>query len=148
MVTGRIAGLALAMLAGCGSVQVPEFLRPPPPVLPEATATGLPIEADGTALMPLVGQAEAERGLRGTILRVRGAAPTQGFYDAELRPIPAEGGVLGFEFRARPPLAAQAAGPERTRTLTTATFLSRRALRDITAARVVAAGGSVAVPLR
>jgi hypothetical protein len=144
MVKGAIAGcLALALLAGCERVQMrmPSFLRPTPPVSAADAA-------EASVLVPYIQEAAAERGLRGTILRVRGVTPTQGYFDAELRPIGAEGGVVLYEFRAKPPLEPQAVGPERTRLLTAADFLSVRELRDITNARIVGAGNSVSVPLR
>ncbi len=84
--------------------------------------------------------AVAERGAFGVILRVEGLAPTQGFYEAALLPLnegrPDAAGVVSLELVAIPPTPPGAVGPERTRTLSAATFFSNRALKPVSAFRV------------
>lgn len=92
-----------------------------------------------------------ERGYGGSILRVTGIAPTQGFFNAAL--VAENGGavdaagVLTVALLAVPPLAPQAVGPERTRLLITAAFVQTLELRDIRAFRVVASNNAVTLPV-
>lgn len=96
-------------------------------------------------------EAALERGYGGVILRATGVAPTQGFYNAALVPaddgVPDAAGVLTVSLVAVPPETPVDVGPERTRLLLTAAYLSERELRDIRALRVVSSASSVTLPV-
>jgi hypothetical protein len=142
-----LAGLVL--LAGC-SVDMPSFVGREgggdgvyqlgggtPPPAPRALA---------------LREAALEPGLHGTILRVIGEAPTQGYYGAALRPLgsgdPDAAGVLSFELVATPPAAAGTVGPARTRTLSAAIFVPNKALEDLRGFRVAGAGAVETLTVR
>ncbi len=114
--------------------------------------TRTPADLPNAVAVPALQTAAVERGFGGVILRVTGIAPTQGFHDATLIAeddgTPDAAGVLTVSLFAIPPLAPQAVGPERTRLLMTAVFLTDRELRDIRGFRVVAGQNSVTLPLR
>ena len=97
-----------------------------------------------------VREAVLERGYGGAILRVTGVAPTQGFFNAALVAQndgePDAAGVLGVSFVAVPPETFEAVGPERTRLLLSAAYLSERELRDIRAIRLTAGPTVVTLP--
>ena len=95
--------------------------------------------------------ATAERGLYGVIVRVEGAAPTQGYWGARLQTVgigePDAAGVVSFRFVAVPPDAAAAVGPPRTRALSAAVFVPNLALRNTRAVRVAGTGTAQTLPL-
>jgi hypothetical protein len=88
---------------------------------------------------PLIGEVTslvAEPAPGGVIIRATGLPPTQGFWDAALTPdnpelTPDEDGILGFDFRAAPPLVAQGVGSARAREIVTGYFLSNQDLAGI-----------------
>jgi hypothetical protein len=145
---GLMVLVALGPLAAC-SVELPSFVgregqsdgayRLGGEPLPEPRA--VPIQ-----------QAVLERGLHGMILRVHGAAPSQGYYGAQLAPLaggaPDAAGIVSFEFVAIPPDAPQAIGPARTRALSAAVFFPTLALEDMRGVRVAGAGSAQTLPLR
>jgi hypothetical protein len=96
-------------------------------------------EGDIADPRPLVGEVTAvvaEPAPGGVIIRATGLPPTQGFWNAALLPdnpelTPDENGVLGFDFRAAPPLSAQNPGTPRTREIVTGYFLSNQKLAGI-----------------
>ncbi len=96
-------------------------------------------------------EASVERAFGGVILRVTGIAPTQGYFNAMLRPEnggqPDAAGIMTVTLVAVPPPAPEAVGPERTRLLLAGAFLQDRDLRDIRGFRVVAGGTSQTLPL-
>jgi hypothetical protein len=147
---GLVLLAAVAAVSGC-SIPLPGFLQPgSPAVVGEVrTQTGLLVAPDGTVLMPALSAAELERGIRGSIIRAESIAPTQGFFGAELRPLPQESAeVLVLEFRARPPALPAASGAERTRVLTAAFFLRNRAAAEIRTVRIVSGSNSATLSLR
>lgn len=135
-----LAGAAL--LAGCGGGgEVPGFLGR------EGNASGFfntrGEEQPEPVSLP-VEQAVAERALYGAIVRVSGAAPTGGYWGAELRPLsegPDENGVLAFEFVAIPPADPEFVGAARTRTMTAAVFVPTITARKVKSVRIGGAGG-------
>jgi hypothetical protein len=127
-----------AGLAGCGDASV-DSLNPFNWWGGEETAVEItpdgeivdprPLIADVTALV-------AEPVPGGVIIRATGLPPTQGFWNAALLPdspelIPDEDGVLGFDFRAAPPVASQGAGSPRAREIVTGYFLSNQDLAGV-----------------
>jgi hypothetical protein len=147
---GLVVLAAVAAVSGC-SVPLPGFLRPSPPVqdVEVRTQTGLLVAPDGTVLMPALRMAELDRGVRGFIIRAESIAPTQGFFGADLRPLPQERPeVLVLEFRARPPEGVAPVGAERTRVLTAGYFLRNRAATGIRSVIVVSGSNSATLNLR
>lgn len=147
---GLVLLAAVVAMSGC-SIPLPGFLRSTPPeqVGEVRTQTGLLVAPDGTVLMPALSTAELDRGVRGFIIRAESIAPTQGFFGAELRPMPQESAeVLVLEFRARPPALPAASGAERTRLLSAAFFLRTRAVADIRTVRIVSGSNTATLSLR
>lgn len=95
--------------------------------------------------------ATAERGLNGVIVRVEGAAPTQGYWGAALVPVgsgePDAAGAVSFRFVAVPPAGVEAVGPPRTRQLSAGVFVPNRALKTTRAVRISALGKTETLPL-
>ncbi|MBA3324260.1 MAG: hypothetical protein H0T41_02945 [Rhodobacteraceae bacterium] len=154
-----LAGAVL--LAGCslpfGSIPASERNADSPEVVRDeerGLLTGLftraPRDLPDAVPVPMR-EAALERGYGGVILRATGVAPTQGFYDAALVAendgVPDAAGVLTVALVAVPPETPVDVGPERTRLLLTAAYLSERELRDIRALRVVSAASSVTLPV-
>jgi hypothetical protein len=99
-------------------------------------------------IVPAMTRAEAQPGLRGTLVVAEGVTPTQGYYNAFLLPMPTEeDGVFVFEFRVLAPRSPQlqSVGPERTRRVTASAFLSVLEMRGVRAIRIVA-GNTVTIP--
>lgn len=149
------------LLAGCslpfGSIPAsernevsPETVRDEGRGLLTGIFTRAPRDLPDAAPVPMR-EAALERGYGGVILRATGVAPTQGFYNAALVPendgVPDAAGVLTVSLVAVPPEGPVDVGPERTRLLMTAAYLSERELREIRALRVVAAQNSVTLPV-
>jgi hypothetical protein len=148
MRNGLLLLAALGALAAC-SMELPSFLGR------EGTSEGFynvrgepPPEPRSVP----VREAVLERGLHGMIVRVRGEAPTQGFYAARLAPVsggePDAAGIISFEFVAVPPSAPQAIGPARTRELSAAVFFPSLALKDVRGFRIAGAGSVQALVIR
>src|SRR5690606_26440709 len=101
------------VLAGC-SAQVPQFLGRGGDGSGSFTMRDDP---QPDAVPVPMRMARVEPGLRGRIVRVEIVAPTQGFHSADLSALnggqPDENGVMSYMLVARPPVAAQAIGPER-----------------------------------
>lgn len=75
----------------------------------------------------------------GAIIRATGLPPTQGYWEAELEPLPIdENGVLVYEFRVFPPIVDRRSGTQQSREVTVATALSDIKLQGIT--RIVVQG--------
>lgn len=91
-------------------------------------------------------EATVERGYGGVILRVTGVGPTQGYYNATLAPqndgTPDAAGLVTVDLVAVPPDAPEAVGPERTRLLMAAAFMSDLELREVSGFRLVTAQGA------
>ena len=126
----------LGALAGCG-VQMPGSLG----LGGERGAAAVTREAVVEEPILPVRRAQVEPALRGVILRVETVAPTQGWHEPALAPASSgDPGVRAFTFGAAAPEGAQAIGPERTRVLVAAVYLSRPELRGI---RALAVNGTV-----
>ncbi len=90
-----------------------------------ATPDGRQLVAEVTALV-------IERNPGGAIIRATGLPPTQGYWEAELVPVPTEDeGVALFEFRVFPPPTAKAVSTPQSREITVATYLSDIRLEGI-----------------
>lgn len=126
--------LGLALLGGC-SIQLPGFLGSSR----QQAEAAVPAAELEPRVLPLR-NAVAERGLRGVIINVEGLAPTQGFHTATLVPLneglPDAAGVIAYELRATPPAIEGAQGPEPTRLVLAAAFVSEGALRGVRGFRV------------
>lgn len=96
-------------------------------------------------------EATLERGYGGVIIRATGVAPTQGYFNAVLIPQndarPDEAGVVTLRLAAVPPLSPQAIGPERSRLLMTAAFMTELRLRGVRTIRVISAGNVATLPV-
>lgn len=139
----------LVLLGGCAG-GVPDFVGR------EGSQTGqftLGGEDPLPDPMPLsLRAALAERGPFGVIIRAEGIAPQQGYHSAGLAPLaggaPDAAGVVSYALTAVPPETPQAQGPERTRLLTAATFLSAREIgTTITGVRVTGGANTQALAL-
>lgn len=87
-------------------------------VLPEKGADARPLVEDVVSMTvePMPG---------GAIVRARGLTPTQGWWKAELVPLPLdENGVLVYEFRLIPPLEKTDVNTPRSREVDVAIFIS------------------------
>jgi hypothetical protein len=106
-------------------------------ITPEAaTPDGRQLVADVTALV-------IERNVGGAIIRATGLPPTQGFWEAELVPVPTEEeGVALFEFRVFPPPAPKAVSTPQSREITVAIYLSDIELEQIRKIVVQGASGA------
>jgi hypothetical protein len=147
----KLLGVAgLLALGACANIPFTRYLQPPPAPPPEVSPVGEPADELGTVLVPVVRQVRAERGDLGLIVWAEGVTATQGYWDAELRPVGPvpEGGTLTLELRVRPPLEPQAVGPERTRLVTAGMALGAREAASFGAVRVVGArnAGTAAMP--
>lgn len=153
-----LAGLALTLtLSACGSVRESRlnpfnwFGRSEASRVAEARTVAE--RADPRPLVDQVTAMSIERLPGGAILRATGLPPTQGFWDAELVPVPqvsetrgADGtvtrmidrSVLVFDFRLAPPPYAARQGTEWSREVEVATYLTDNDLAGVT--RVVVRG--------
>ena len=145
-----LAGAAL--LAGCGGggvggMEVPGFLGREGNAAGFYNPRGEP--APDAQALPL-GQAVAERGPYGVIVRVAGVAPAGGFWGAELTPLgegPDANGVLAFRFVAFPPAEPAFAGAPQTRTLTAGAFVPNITARKARSLRIEGANGVQTLPM-
>ncbi len=148
------------LLAGCNfafgglpasepNPEAPETIREEESGLLTGLFTRDPPDLPDAVPVP-VRDAVLERGYGGAILRVTGVAPTQGFFNAALVPENAgeidAAGVLTVSFLAVPPETPEEVGPERTRLLLSAAYLSERELRDVRAIRLTAGPTVVTLP--
>lgn len=114
-----------------------------------APAGGWAGPVDGRALVPAVRDMEALRTPEGAILRARGVTETQGWWDAELRPVnngrPVDGALI-YEFVLAAPRRPAGTGPEPSRSVTAAVKLSNADLAGVR--RIVVRGAQNARSLR
>ena len=95
-----------------------------------AVVQTVPVDPALTDERPLVGLVTTlviERAAGGAIVRATGLAPRQGYHGAELVPVAGEtpvNGALVYFFRVETPEGPTAQGPDRTRTLSVARFVS------------------------
>ncbi len=99
---------------------------------------------DGSIPAPAIRSHRIDRSRQGVILVVETVAQTQGYYGAKLYRRnfgePDANGVLSYEFRVKPPEGPATPGPERTRILQAADFISEGELRSITRIVIRSAG--------
>lgn len=103
--------------------------------------------SDGSIPAPAIRSHRIDPSSEGAILVVEALAPTQGYYGARLHRRnfgePDENGVLTYEFRVMPPETQAIQGPERTRVIEAADFISRGMLEDITQIRIRTSGAEL-----
>lgn len=152
--TGVLVGLLLVSACGGGSGSNPfgslGSLNPfggggsTEPLVVRQNTTLVP---EGTVLLPAQAEVRPEPALRGVILRATAVAPTQGYYGAllvpERRGVPDEDGILTLQFRVTPPAGSRQQGPQQTRLLTAAAFISDDDLEEISGFRVVTEAGVI-----
>lgn len=94
-----------------------------------------PAIRDGSDLVPSVANSRLEKDHEGIILVVEAILPVQGYYDGRLYRRnfgePDENGILLYEFRAKAPPAETATGPQVTRIVQAADFITKGELRNI-----------------
>ncbi|MBV0911738.1 hypothetical protein [Anianabacter salinae] len=94
---------------------------------------------------PLVNQVTAfavEQVPGGAILRATGLPVRQGYFDGELIPVADErpiDGILSYQFRINPPVTTTAQGPQPSREVIVARFVSDQTLEGVSQIQVVAA---------
>lgn len=82
-------------------------------------------KADGRPLIEAVLTLSVEPMPGGAIVRARGQTPTQGWWEAELVPLPVdENGVLVYEFRLLPPITKTDVNTPRSREVDVAIYIS------------------------
>lgn len=126
--------LLVLALAGCGGMRDSKlnpfnwFGRSQP-----AEKVALPEKpADGRALVEDVLSMAVEPVPTGAIVRATGRTPTQGWWNAELVPLPVtEEGVLVIEFRLFPPVEDTDVNTPRSREVTAAVSLSNIKLENV-----------------
>jgi hypothetical protein len=121
-----IAALAVVLALGaCGSVR-DSRLNPMNWFSRDSTETlapsgGWATEVDRRALVPVVGEMELIQTTGGALLRASGVTQTQGWWDAELRPVndgrPLDGTLI-YEFVLAAPRTPTAVSTEVSRTVT------------------------------
>ncbi|NJM82695.1 MAG: hypothetical protein HC844_09475 [Tabrizicola sp.] len=130
-----IAALTLSLvLAGCGGLRDSRlnpfnwFGRSEP-----RETIAVPQKAgDPRALIDNVLAMAVEPMPGGAIIRATGQTPTQGWWEAELVPLPVtETGVLVLEFRLLPPIERTDVNTPRSREITAAIFLSDIKLEQV-----------------
>lgn len=133
-----LAALAiLAVLGACGPKYRAGTLEPeggyPPSVVDDRT------------LVQQITALDVEPSPGGVIIRAQGLPPTQGWWNAGLVNVTDEktpAGTLVYEFRARPPLGAAAAGSAQSRKIETAAYANNIELEGIRSITVKGAQNS------
>ena len=114
---------------------------------PAAPATLYTAPGDARALVGQVTVMKVEPFQGGAIVRATGVPETQGYYDAELVPLPVDDkGKLVFEFRIFPPAIPAAAGTPYSRQVTVAAAISDIKLQGV--GTIVVQGASNALSAR
>lgn len=99
--------------------------------------------ADPRALVEAVLTMSVEPIPGGAIVRATGQTPTQGWWDAELVPLPVdENGVLVYEFRLLPPLGQTEVNTPRSREVEVAIYISDPKLANVREIVVQGAGNA------
>ena len=102
---------------------------------------------DGSELVPSISDSRLDRERKGAILVVEAILPIQGYYDGRLYRRnfgePDENGILFYEFRAKAPPAGTSTGPQITRIVQAADFITTGELRDVVEIRIKTASGIV-----
>lgn len=128
-------------LAGCGGRLNPfNWFKPSEP----RESIVLPTErTDPRPLVDAVLDLTVEPMPGGAIVRARGQTPTQGWWQAELVPLPVdENGVLVYEFRLLPPITKTDVNTPRSREVDVAIFISDIALERVREIVVQGAGNA------
>lgn len=134
--------IALLPLAGCGQnvdVWAPKTWFGYGDT-PEDTQVAPDESQDPRPLVDSVASASIEQANGGVIVRATGLPPTQGWWLAELMPMPIENGELVLDFRISQPFDQQATGTPRSRQVTVAYTISRFTLEREGITRVVVRG--------
>lgn len=122
-----LAASLIVALAGCGGLRDSK-LNPFNWFKRSDTRTMVEVPGDPAESRPLVETVldlVVEPIPGGAIVRARGLPPTQGWWDAELVPVPQEDmGVLVYEFRLMPPDRATDANVPRSREVDVAIYVS------------------------
>jgi hypothetical protein len=111
----------------------PQDLRPLVP------AAALVAVTDTRPLIDQITTLSIDRTSDGAIIRATGIATTQGFYNAQLVLVEAQGGTVTYAFRVATPTGFEAIGTAASREVTSATALSAAELAGISVVRVLAA---------
>jgi len=151
MARGIVLGLLLiATAAGCARVAESRFNPLNWFGRGEAVQTVAPAQGQGVDPANLVAQIVSlriEQVPGGAIVRATGLPPRQGYYDPELVPLNRErpvDGVLTYQFRALPPLAATRSGTPQSREVIVGRFVSSQTLAGVRSIRVAGAQNALA----
>ncbi|WP_420863434.1 hypothetical protein [Algirhabdus cladophorae] len=138
----RIAAVVgLVILTGCGGARESR-LNPINWFTGERVETLVPRELnefdDNRPRVAQIMSLRAEQSAGGAIVTAVGLPQAQGFYEAELVPVPSErADVLDLEFRIVPPRSAVRQGTQASREVVVASFLTSQDLAGITTIRVL-----------
>lgn len=142
----------LGLLAGCGESRLNPFnwFGAPAPQTLEPDVGYAKAAADNRAMAAEVTALKVEQVHGGVILRATAVPPTQGWWDAELRPVEQAGafkgeavdGVLSFELVLSQPLAQAQTGAPQSREIEVGKFISVYDLTDVQQISVSGANGA------
>jgi hypothetical protein len=114
-----------------------------------APSSGWQTEVDRRALVPVVSEMQVHRVPEGAIVRASGVTATQGWWDAQLRPVndaePLDGALI-YEFVVAAPRRATGTGGDASRTVTAGVKLSNYDLAGVR--RIVVRGAQNARSVR